>query len=288
MTAKSVTVALVQMRSGRDVAANVAALSDLVRQAAASGAVYVQTPENSTVMDEDKARLMANTEGEAQSSALAAFRTLARELKIWLHIGSMAVATGSGKLANRAFVITPSGEISARYDKIHMFDVDLPGGESYRESRNFAAGGEAVIADLPFARLGLSICYDLRFPQLYRALAQAGAGILTVPAAFTRKTGEVHWQTLLRARAIENGAYVLAAAQGGRHDNGRETYGHSLIIAPGGEVMAEAGVDPVVLTAQLDLAKVAAFREQIPSLAHDRAFAGPDAQAQLARIGAAR
>jgi len=240
------------------------------------------------VMDEDKARLMANTEGEAQSSALAAFRTLARELKIWLHIGSMAVATGSGKLANRAFVITPSGEISARYDKIHMFDVDLPGGESYRESRNFAAGGEAVIADLPFARLGLSICYDLRFPQLYRALAQAGAGILTVPAAFTRKTGEVHWQTLLRARAIENGAYVLAAAQGGRHDNGRETYGHSLIIAPGGEVMAEAGVDPVVLTAQLDLAKVAAFREQIPSLAHDRAFAGPDAQAQLARIGAAR
>ena len=288
MTAKSVTVALAQMRSGRDVAANVVALTSLVRQAAASGAVYVQTPENSTVMDEDKARLMANTEGEAQSSALAAFRTLARELKIWLHIGSMAVATGSGKLANRAFVITPSGEISARYDKIHMFDVDLPGGESYRESRNFAAGGEAVIADLPFARLGLSICYDLRFPQLYRALAQAGAGILTVPAAFTRKTGEVHWQTLLRARAIENGAYVLAAAQGGRHDNGRETYGHSLIIAPGGEVMAEAGVDPVVLTAQLDLAKVAAFREQIPSLAHDRAFAGPDAQAQLARIGAAR
>ena len=225
---------------------------------------------------------------ESHSPALAAFRALARELRIWLHIGSMAVATGSSKLANRAFVIAPNGEIAARYDKIHMFDVDLAGGESYRESRNFEAGTEAVLADLPFARLGVTICYDLRFPQLYRALAQAGAGILAVPAAFTRKTGELHWHTLLRARAIENGAYVLAAAQGGRHENGRETYGHSLIIAPDGEVIAEAGIEPAVLSAQLDMAKVAAIREQIPSLKHDRVFAGPDALADKVRIGTAR
>jgi len=287
MTDRKISVALVQMRSGRDVAANVAALSDLVREAAAGGASYVQTPENSTTMDEDKARLIANTPVEERSSALAAFRALARDQKIWLHIGSMAVATGSGKLANRAFLISPSGEIAARYDKIHMFDVDLGGGESYRESRNFEAGSTAVTADLPAGRLGISICYDLRFPQLYRALAQAGASILTVPAAFTKKTGELHWHILLRARAIENGAFVLAAAQGGRHENGRETYGHSLILSPDGEVMAEAGIEPGVITAHIDLSKVDLYRRQIPSLNHDRAFADPKAEPAKARNEAA-
>jgi len=239
-------------------------------------------------MDEDKARLIANTQTEDLSPALPTFRQLARELGIWLHIGSMAVATGTGKLANRAFLIAPTGAIAARYDKIHMFDVDLGGGETYRESRNFEAGGEAVIADLPLGRLGLSICYDLRFPHLYRALAQAGADILAVPSAFTRQTGEVHWHTLLRARAIENGAYVLAAAQGGRHENGRETFGHSLIVGPNGDVIAEAGIEPCVLTAELDLSRVQDFRRKLPSLTHDRAYSGPSTVPAKARIGAVK
>ena len=287
MTDDRLTAGLVQMRSGRDVAGNVAAITQMVREAAARGATYVQTPENSTVMDDDKARLIANTPKEEHSPALATFQALARDLGIWLHIGSMTVAASSGKLANRAFMLSPKGEVTARYDKIHMFDVDLHGGEVYRESRSFAAGTKAVIADVPFGRIGVSICYDLRFPQLYRALAQAGAGILTVPAAFTRKTGELHWHTLLRARAIENGAYVLAAAQGGLHENGRETYGHSLIVSPNGEVIAEAGIEPCVITAHIDLTKVATYRAQIPSLNHDRAFTGPQVGPATARNEAA-
>jgi len=283
MSDRTLKVALVQMRAGREIASNVAAAVRMVRQAASEGAVYVQTPENTTAMDEDKARLIANTPGEERSSALATFRDLARELSIWLHIGSMDVALPSGKLANRAFVISPKGAVVARYDKIHLFDVDLGSGERFHESRTVLAGGEAVIAELPAGKIGLTICYDLRFPQLYRKLAQAGAGVLTVPSAFTRQTGELHWHTLLRARAIENSAYVLAAAQGGKHENGRETYGHSLIIAPGGEVIAEAGIEPAILTAQIDLAKVTAFREAIPSLKHDRAFTGPASGSGLAR-----
>jgi predicted amidohydrolase len=287
MTARTLNVALIQMRSGRDVATNVAFIEQMVRQAARDGAQYVQTPENSTVMDENKTRLKANTPVETDSAALARFRALARDHKIWLHIGSMTLATGHGKLANRAFLIAPSGEIAARYDKLHMFDVDLAGGEVHRESSTIEAGTEAVVATLPMGGIGLSICYDLRFPQLYRALAQAGADILTVPSAFTRQTGELHWNTLLRARAIENGAYVLAAAQGGRHENGRETYGHSLIVDPNGAVIAEAGIEPAILSAQIDLAKVSAFREAIPSLKHDRAFAGPHGAPRQARNEAA-
>ena len=272
-------VALVQLRSGRDIAANVSALSAFVREAAAAGATYVQTPENSTVMDEDKARLIASVTTEDKSPALAAFRDLARDLKLWLHIGSMAVALPSGKLANRALLLAPDGAIAARYDKIHLFDVDLGGGESYRESRNFEAGTTAVVADVDGTGLGLSICYDLRFPQLYRRLAQGGARLLAVPAAFTKQTGLAHWHVLLRARAIENGCFVLAAAQGGRHENGRETFGHSLIVAPTGEIVAEAGIEPGILTAHLDLSVVDEFRAKIPSLSHDRPFDGPRTKA---------
>ena len=271
------TAALVQLRSGRSIPENVANIDRLVREAARAGAQYVQTPENSTIMDEDKARLKASVTAEGESDALKVFRGLAQDLNLWLHIGSMAVAAPSGKLANRSLLIAPDGEIAARYDKIHMFDVDLPGGESYRESRNFEAGGEAVVADLPWGRLGLTICYDLRFPALFRALAEAGAGILAVPAAFTKQTGAAHWHTLLRARAIETGSYVLAAAQGGLHENGRETYGHSLIIAPNGEILAEAGIEPSIISAHIDLTKVEDFRRRIPSMQQDRAFGRPEA-----------
>ena len=280
---QTLPVALVQMRSGREVAGNVAIIGKLVRQAAAGGARYVQTPENSTVLDEDKARLLATTPPEAQSSALGAFRDLARELSIWLHIGSMPVAVGNGKLANRSLLISPKGEIAARYDKIHMFDVDLASGESFRESRTIEAGNQAVLADVDGAKFGLTVCYDLRFPALYRSLAQAGANILTVPSAFTQTTGAAHWQVLLRARAIENGAYVLAAAQGGTHENGRQTYGHSLIVGPDGDIVAEAGVDPGIVSAQLDLRKVDEYRQRIPSLVHDRTFAAPGKVAAMAR-----
>ena len=268
-------VALVQMRSGRDIARNVTDLSALVREAAAGGARYVQTPENSTAMDEDKARLKAVAGTEETSPALAAFRDLARALSIWLHIGSMAIAHLNGKLANRSFLLAPDGAIAARYDKIHMFDVDLAGGETYRESANFEPGSQAVVAELPGGKLGLSICYDLRFPALYRALAQAGAHILAVPSAFTVQTGEAHWHVLMRARAIETGSYVLAAAQGGRHENGRETFGHSLIVAPNGAILAEAGIEPCVVRAHIDSSVVDEFRRRIPALRHDRDFAKP-------------
>jgi deaminated glutathione amidase len=279
MTSTALHVALIQLRSGRDIGANVATIAGFVREAAAAGATYVQTPENSTVMDEDKARLIANVTSEDKSAALATFRDLARERKIWLHIGSMAVAHASGKLANRAFLIAPDGGIAARYDKIHMFDVDLGGGEAYRESANIEAGNTAVVADMAGTPLGLSICYDLRFPQLYRRLAQGGAKLLAVPAAFTKQTGTAHWHILLRARAIENGCFVLAAAQGGRHENGRQTYGHSLIVAPTGDIVAEAGIEPGVLSAHIDLSVVDDFRRKIPSLTHDRFFEGPSGKA---------
>ena len=273
----TVKIALVQMRSGRSLTGNVADAERLVREATRAGATYVQTPENTTVMDEDRERLRREAGSEEASGALQAFRALASDLGIWLHVGSMAVLVPGGKLANRSLLIAPDGAIAARYDKIHMFDVDLPGGETYRESRLFEPGGRAVVADMPWGRLGLTICYDLRFAALYRTLAQHGAVALTVPAAFTRVTGEAHWQVLLRARAIETGCYVLAAAQGGRHENGRETYGHSLIVAPWGEVLAEAGTDPGVITATLDLAAVSEARGRIPALRHDREFSLPDA-----------
>jgi deaminated glutathione amidase len=217
-------------------------------------------------------KLFAAIVPEESDASLAMFRELARKLGIHLHLGSLAIKVSSDKAANRSFLIDPRGEIVARYDKIHMFDVDLAGGESYRESRNYRPGESAVLHDLPWGRLGLTICYDLRFPALYRALAEAGAIFLTVPSAFTRQTGEAHWHVLNRARAIENGSFVFAAAQGGKHENGRETYGHSLVVDPWGRVIAEGGVEPGVVLAEIDPAEVAAARGRVPSLQHGRRF----------------
>ena len=270
--AASFRAGLVQMTATRDIAANVAVASDLIREAAARGARYVQTPEVTTLLELDRERLFQVIGPEAGNPALTAFQDLARELGIWLHIGSMAVRGNSDRLANRSYVLRPDGSIAARYDKIHMFDVDLPGGESYKESRNYAPGSEAVAVDLPWGRMGLTICYDLRFPCLHRALAQAGAVMLAGPAAFTKTTGEAHWHTLLRARAIEAQCYVLAAAQTGLHEIGRATYGHSIIVGPWGDIVAEAGTEPGVLVADIDLEQVAAVRARVPSLRHDRTF----------------
>ena len=266
-------VGLVQMTSGPDVAKNLEAATVLVREAAGKGADYVQTPEITALMENDRAKLFVATRPEEGNPAIAHFRSLARELKIWLHIGSMGVAKTADKIANRSFLISPEGTVVARYDKIHMFDVDLPNGEKYRESRNFAPGETAVLAELPWGKLGLTICYDMRFPALYRALAQAGATMIAVPAAFTVPTGRAHWHTLLRSRAIEAQCFVFAAAQAGTHPNGRQTFGHSIIIAPWGEILAEAdGETPMVITAEIDMSAVAEARGKVPSLTHDRPF----------------
>ncbi len=271
-SARSFRVGLVQMCSGRDVERNVEDATDLIRKAKREGADYIQTPEMTTIMELDRARLLSVTRPEAGNPALLHFQSLARELGIFLHIGSMAILVADGRLANRSFLISPAGDIAARYDKIHMFDVDLGGGESYRESANYQPGSRAVLADLPWGKLGLSICYDLRFPHLYRALARAGARFLAIPSAFTRPTGLAHWHTLLRARAIELQAYVFAAAQGGAHENGRETFGHSLVVSPWGELLAEGGVHPAVIVADVELQLLEDVRRRVPSLQHDRAF----------------
>jgi predicted amidohydrolase len=276
--------ALVQMRSGRSPEANLEKATALIREAAAAGAQYVQTPEMTNIMELSRQKLFETITAEEQDICLAAFRRLARELKIHLHIGSLAIKVSPEKAANRAFIIDPQGEIVARYDKIHMFDVDLAGGESYRESNNFRPGESAVLADLPWARIGLSICYDLRFPALYRALAEAGATVLTIPAAFTRQTGEAHWHILIRARAIENGCFVLAAAQGGDHENGRATFGHSLVVDPWGNIVAEGGTEPGVILAEIDPAAVATARAKLPSLQHGRRFDIVEPMAEPARL----
>lgn len=264
--------ALIQMRSAMSVDPNLEQADTLIREAAASGADYVQTPENTALMVLSGRDLFPNIEPEEGNRAVDTFRALARELKIWLHIGGTPIKVSESQAANRSFLISPDGEITARYDKIHMFDVDLPSGESYRESKNNRPGNTAVVADLPWTKLGMTICYDLRFPHLYRNLAQSGAKILSVPAAFTKPTGRAHWHTLLRARAIENGCFVLAAAQGGNHEVGRGTYGHSLVIDPWGEILADSGEEPGVILAEIDLAKVEEARGRIPSLTHDRDF----------------
>jgi len=271
-TARSFRVGLVQMCSGRDVDRNVASATELVREAAAGGAQYVQTPEMTTLLELERPLLLAAAQPEDDNPALLHFLGLARELGLWLHIGSMPILLSSEKLANRSFLIAPDGEIAARYDKIHMFDVDLGGGERYTESANYEPGRHAVLAELPWGQLGLTICYDLRFPPLYRALARAGARFLAVPAAFTRPTGMAHWHTLLRARAIESQAFVFAAAQGGTHENGRETFGHSLIISPWGEILGEGGVQPAVIFADVELQLLEDVRRRVPSLQHDRDF----------------
>ncbi|HYJ58755.1 MAG TPA: carbon-nitrogen hydrolase family protein [Methyloceanibacter sp.] len=264
--------ALVQLRSGRTVAPNLEMAEALIRRAAQGGAVYVQTPENTALMELKPELTIQAAQSEDACVALKRLQALAAELGIYLHVGSLGIKLDGTRVANRSYLIGPEGEIAARYDKLHMFDVDLAGGESHRESAHCRPGSKAVLADLPFGRLGLSICYDLRFPQLYRALATAGAEFIAVPAAFTRQTGQAHWHVLLRARAIETGAFVLAATQGGLHENGRATFGHSLIVSPWGEILAEAGEEPGVIFADLDLAASAEARARIPALNHGRDF----------------
>ncbi|XYD07854.1 carbon-nitrogen hydrolase family protein [Methylobacterium sp. NMS12] len=266
------TAACVQMRSGRDPAANRDAAVAGVREAAARGAAYVQTPEMTSLVERSRERLFAHVTTEEQDQTLAALREAARQTGAVVQIGSIAVKSGD-KVANRAYLIGADGEILAFYDKLHLFDVDLPSGERWRESATYSGGACAVLAETPWAKLGLTICYDIRFPALYRALAEAGADVLTAPACFTRQTGEAHWHVLQRARAIETGAFVISAAQGGRHEDGRETYGHSLIVDPWGRVLADAGgAEPGIILAEIDLAQVAEARARIPALQHGRPF----------------
>ncbi len=275
MSVRAFKAACVQLRSSDDVAENIATTVALVRDAAAQGATFIATPENTTLMALDGGAKLASSFDEAHDPALPVFAALARELKVWLLIGSLAIKVSDTKTANRSFLIAPDGQVTARYSKIHLFDVELASGEAYRESSTVAGGDAAVVADTPWGGIGLTICYDVRFPQLYRRLAQKGAFLFTVPAAFTVPTGTAHWHVLLRARAIENGAFVIAPAQGGHHANSRKTYGHSLIIAPWGEVLAEAGTEPGVILADINPALSRAARARIPNLQHDRDFSGP-------------
>ena len=269
--------AMIQMRSGLLPEPNLDQGAGLIREAAARGASFVQTPEVSNMMQTDRATLFEHLRSEDDDRSLAGYRNLARELRIHINVGSLALRATPEKAVNRSFLIGPSGDILARYDKIHMFDIDLGDGESYRESANYQPGETAVLTDLPWGKLGMTICYDVRFPALYRALAEAGAAFLTVPSAFTKKTGAAHWHTLLRARAIENGCFVFAAAQAGLHENARETFGHSLIVDPWGTVLAEgSGTEPGIVLAAIDPAKVATARKAVPSLQHGRRFSLAD------------
>lgn len=274
--ARRFRAALVQLRAGRSIADNLPKAEALIREAAMGGARYIQTPENTALMELEPERVLKQIRPESESAPLALFRALAGELGVWLHLGSLGIELDGKRIANRSYLIDPNGAVAARYDKLHLFDVDLPGGESYRESDYYNPGSKAVVAALAIggvqARLGMTICYDLRFPALYRALAQAGANMIAIPAAFTKQTGAAHWHTLVRARAIETGSYVFAAAQGGLHENGRSTFGHSMIVSPWGEILAEAGEDPCAVFAEIDLARVDDARARIPALKHGRDF----------------
>ena len=265
----SFKAACVQVNASDDMAANIEAVSAMARDAALLGAELVLFPENVAMMTFGADAIRANARGESEHPAIPAFAALAKDLDIWLHGGTLAIQVGD-KIANRAYVFAPDGSVAATYDKIHMFDVDLDNGESYRESATFTPGSAKVLVDLPWGGLGLSTCYDVRFPYLYRALAQGGAQFLAVPAAFTVPTGRAHWEVLLRARAIENGCYVFAPAQTGTHAGGRQTYGHALIIDPWGQVLEDAGAEPGFIIADIDPGQVAAARGRVPSLTHTR------------------
>jgi len=267
--------ACIQLRSSDNVADNIRVTSALIREAAAGGARFIATPENTNIMAQDGRAKMAATFVEAQDPSLPAFAELAKDLHVWLLIGSLHIKVSETKTANRSYLFAPDGSIAARYTKIHLFDVTVASGESYRESSTVEGGHEAVVADTEFGAIGLSVCYDLRFPQLYRLLAKKGVFAFTIPSSFTVPTGAAHWHVLLRARAIENGAFVIAPAQGGTHANGRKTYGHSLIVSPWGEVLAEAGEDPGVIFADIDPSLSKQAREKVPNLQHDRVFGGP-------------
>ncbi len=269
----TVTIAALQMCSGTDPVRNVETMRRLVREAAEKGAVYVQTPEMTGALQRDRAGLRAILRGEDDDLVVTAAAELAAELGIHVHVGSTAIALSDGKVANRGFLFGPDGAKICSYDKIHMFDVDLDNGESWRESAVYSPGAVARMADLPFAKLGFAICYDVRFPELFKTQALAGAEIISVPAAFTRQTGEAHWEILLRARAIENGVYVIAAAQAGVHEDGRETFGHSMIIDPWGRVLASAdGTGEAIVLAEVDTDAVKAAHDKIPNLRNGRVF----------------
>ena len=268
MNGGSFKAAMIQMRSGLQPGANIDAAVRYIGDAKSAGAEYVLTPEMTNILAANREQLFAVAVEEEADPSLATLREVARKLRINVHIGSLAIRISPDRAANRSFLIDPKGEILARYDKIHMFDVDLAGGESYRESRNYRPGELAVLADLPWGRLGLTVCYDLRFPALYRALAEAGATMLAIPSAFTKQTGEAHWHVLIRSRAIENGCFVFAAAQGGRHENGRRTFGHSLIVDPWGTVVAELPTGDGVIVAPLPRAAVDEVRARMPCRSH--------------------
>ena len=269
-------VALIQLRTPASQAAALRQAEPLLREAAAGGSALIVTPEASNILQRDRARLFDALAPAEEDEAVLGYRAMAAELGVWLLIGSALVKRRDGKAANRSILVDPAGAIAATYDKLHMFDVDLPTGDCYRESDAYEPGDRAVVAAAAGARLGLTICYDVRFPALHAALARAGAQILTVPAAFTRPTGAAHWEVLLRARAIETGSFVLAAAQGGTHEGGMETWGRSMAVAPWGEILARVDHDePCVVTAELDLALVDKARAAIPALANARPFTGP-------------
>ena len=274
VTGEPFTVACVQTNAGREPDANIRAVSDLIRRARDGGGEFILAPEMVNMLEPKRELLLAKARLEADDPALAAFRDLARETGAWLLAGSLALRADdeAERCVNRSFLLAPSGDIAARYDKIHMFDVDLGAGERYHESRTYRPGRKAITADLPWGRLGMTVCYDMRFPHLYRALAQRSADFFSVPAAFTRPTGRAHWHVLLRARAIENGAFVFAPAQCGEHAEGRKTFGHSLIVDPWGEVLADGGEEVGFVTARIDPAKVAEARAKIPALSSDRDF----------------
>jgi deaminated glutathione amidase len=276
------TVACVQFTAGPDPEPNLRVVSDLIRRARDAGADFITTPEASNFIENGRRR-REKARSEATDPFLAGMLTLARETGAWLLLGSLVIdpsgepgASGEARLANRSFLVDAGGAIVARYDKIHMFDIDLPGGESYRESNAYRPGGGTVVAETPWGRLGMSVCYDVRFPHLYRALAHAGADFLTVPSVFTVPTGSAHWHVLLRARATENGCFVFAPAQWGEHAAGRRSYGHSLIVDPWGEVLADAGEGVGIVSARVDAARIAEVRRMVPSLQHDRAFTPPE------------
>ena len=271
----SFKAACVQLRSSGDEAENIRDATALVREAAGRGARFIATPENTNIMAQGNRAKLDATFDEANDPSLPAFSALAKELKVWLLIGSLHIKVSDTKTANRSFLFGPDGTVRARYDKIHLFDSTVAAGESYRESSQVEGGQTCVLADTEFGPIGITVCYDLRFPQLYRRLAHKGAFAFTIPSSFTVPTGEAHWRVLMRARAIENGAFVIAPAQGGMHSNGRKTYGHSLIVGPWGEVLAEAGTEPGVIVAEIDPHLATAAREKVPSLQHDRDFTGP-------------
>jgi predicted amidohydrolase len=281
------TASCIQFTSARDYEPNIRVVSDLVRRARDGGADFVMTPENTGLTEPVGKLRREKARDEANHPVLAALRDVAQETGVWLLIGSLAVdlsrepgREGESRLANRSYLVDPRGAVVARYDKIHMFDVDLAGGESYRESNAFRPGDRTVLAETPWGILGMTVCYDLRFPHLYRTLAQAGADFLAIPSAFTVPTGKAHWHVLMRARAIENGCFVFAPAQWGEHAEGRRTYGHSLIVDPWGEVLADAGEGVGIISARIEVGAIGKARRMVPSLRHDRPFTAPELTAR--------